>query len=223
MLPFWQLIAGRLWCAQQNEFLEVFKVLVQGALRVPCSDASISCSASSVPASVSFPQNRCSICEGPARRAARACCTEMRWPDRSFRHHLSCPLSSSSLHCALQNFEKPDEDEVAQTAKETEAALLAVVTTKLHAQQPKQLPKQPGDAQYIKYTPAQQGKQYNSGAGQRIIKMQDMPVDPMEPPKFRCTALTCRGMSVTCAGESRWRRGISMWQAVLMAEEDALL
>ena len=107
--------------------------------------------------------------------------------------------SSSSLPCALQNFEKPDEDEVAQTAKETEAALLAVVTTKLHAQQPKQLPKQPGDAQYIKYTPAQQGKQYNSGAGQRIIKMQDMPVDPMEPPKFRCTALGCGGFAVTGA------------------------
>jgi hypothetical protein len=30
-----------------------------------------------------------------------------------------------------------------------------------------------------------QGAQYNSGADQRIIKMQDMPVDPMEPPKFR--------------------------------------
>ena len=92
---------------------------------------------------------------------------------------------------------------MAQTAKETEAALLAVVTTKLHAQQPKQLPKQPGDAQYIKYTPAQQGKQYNSGAGQRIIKMQDMPVDPMEPPKFRCTVLTCTGLDDACAGESR--------------------
>ncbi len=30
-----------------------------------------------------------------------------------------------------------------------------------------------------------QGAQYNSGADQRIIKMQDMPVDPMDPPKFR--------------------------------------
>ena len=29
------------------------------------------------------------------------------------------------------------------------------------------------------------GAQYNSGAPHRIIKMQDMPVDPMEPPKFR--------------------------------------
>ncbi len=38
---------------------------------------------------------------------------------------------------------------------------------------------------HCRYTPAQQGSQYNSGASHRIIKMQDMPVDPMEPPKFR--------------------------------------
>ena len=43
-----------------------------------------------------------------------------------------------------------------------------------------------------------QGPQYNSGADQRIIKMQDMPVDPLEPPKFRhkkarsCTAAIWR-------------------------------
>ena len=123
---------------------------------------------------------------------AKPCCVASERNPDSCKHDDACWLCSSSLPCALQDFEKPDEDEVAQTAKETEAALLAVVTSKLHAQQPKQLPKQPGDAQYIKYTPAQQGKQYNSGAGQRIIKMQDMPVDPMEPPKFRYTAPGCR-------------------------------
>lgn len=48
-----------------------------------------------------------------------------------------------------------------------------------------------GTAQYIKYTPAQQGAAYASGAGQRIIKMQDMPVDPLEPPKFRHTKVGC--------------------------------
>ena len=83
------------------------------------------------------------------------------------------------------NFEKPDEEELAQTAKETAAALNLVVTGKLAAAQPKNLPKQPGAATYIKYTPQQQGPQYASGARERTIKMQDMPVDPMEPPKFR--------------------------------------
>lgn len=89
-------------------------------------------------------------------------------------------------HFTLQgNFEKPDEEELAQTAKETAAALNLVVTGKLAAAQPKNLPKQPGAATYIKYTPQQQGPQYASGARERTIKMQDMPVDPMEPPKFR--------------------------------------
>ena len=44
-----------------------------------------------------------------------------------------------------------------------------------------------------------QGPQYNSGADQRIIKMQDMPVDPLEPPKFR------HKKARTCACAMRWR------------------
>lgn len=96
------------------------------------------------------------------------------------RHHIV--IISVSMQ---GNFEKPDEEELAQTAKETAAALNLVVTNKLAAAQPKNLPKQPGAATYIKYTPQQQGPQYASGARERTIKMQDMPVDPMEPPKFR--------------------------------------
>lgn len=69
--------------------------------------------------------------------------------------------------------------------KDTQAAMERLVNGKITADQPKTLPAQPGAPTYIKYTPSQQGPQYNSGAGQRIIKMQDMPVDPMEPPKFR--------------------------------------
>lgn len=69
--------------------------------------------------------------------------------------------------------------------QDTQAALERLVQGKITAAQPKTLPQQPGAPTYIKYTPSQQGPQYNSGAGQRIIKMQDMPVDPMEPPKFR--------------------------------------
>ncbi len=37
----------------------------------------------------------------------------------------------------------------------------------------------------LQYTPADGGPQHASGAASRIIKMQDMPVDPLEPPKFR--------------------------------------
>lgn len=88
---------------------------------------------------------------------------------------------------ALQHLQRPDEEEIERTAKETMEALTRRVNSKLSAQNPSTLPEQPGAATYIKYTPSQQGAQYASGAKQRIIKMQDMPVDPLEPPKFRHT------------------------------------
>lgn len=80
--------------------------------------------------------------------------------------------------------------------KETAAALNLVVSSKLQAAQPKTVPKQPGAPTFIKYTPSQQGPQYASGSRERTIKMQDMPIDPMEPPKFRHkkVRLTCIGV-----------------------------
>ena len=54
----------------------------------------------------------------------------------------------------------------------------------LAANQPKSLPSAPGAPQYIKYTPAKQGPEYNSGASHRIIKMHTVAVDPLQPPKF---------------------------------------
>lgn len=83
------------------------------------------------------------------------------------------------------NLAKPDEEELEKTRRETAEALARKVEGKLAAANPKSLPSQPGGAQYIKYTPSQQGAAFASGAQQRIIKMQDMPVDPLEPPKFR--------------------------------------
>ena len=70
-------------------------------------------------------------------------------------------------------------------ARETAAALSLRVDKKQAAVNPKTLPAAPGAAQYIKYTPADGGPQHASGAESRIIKMQDMAVDPLEPPKFR--------------------------------------
>ncbi|KAG2430720.1 hypothetical protein HYH02_013562 [Chlamydomonas schloesseri] len=80
---------------------------------------------------------------------------------------------------------RPDDEDVEKTVAETAAALERVVQGKLSSVNPTKLPGGPGGSTLIKYTPAQQGAQYASGAGQRIIKMQDMPVDPLEPPKFR--------------------------------------
>lgn len=99
--------------------------------------------------------------------------------------------AAAAAHCLprttppQQNLEKPDEDEVERVARETAAALVQRVDKKQAVLNPKTLPSQPGSAQYIKYTPADAGPAHASGAASRIIKMQDMPVDPLEPPKFR--------------------------------------
>jgi hypothetical protein len=67
---------------------------------------------------------------------------------------------------------KPDEEEIEAETQQTREALEKLVAGKIAAAQPKTLPAQPGAPSFIKYTPAQQGSQYNSGASQRIIRMQ---------------------------------------------------
>ncbi len=77
---------------------------------------------------------------------------------------------------------KPDEEEIEATAKATAAALALRLDRKQASVNPATVPAAPGAAQYIKYTPANPNSAQTST---RIIKMQDMPVDPLEPPKFR--------------------------------------
>ena len=77
-------------------------------------------------------------------------------------------------------FERPAEEEEDEVARETALALAEKVSKKQAAVNPKNVPTVPGEAQYIKYTPVGAHATANS----RIIKMQDMPVDPLEPPKF---------------------------------------
>ncbi|CAG8466303.1 3939_t:CDS:10 [Paraglomus occultum] len=61
------------------------------------------------------------------------------------------------------------------------------IARKIKAAQPKNVKtnKPATEPTYIRYTPAQQGESFNSGASQRIIRMVEMPTDPMEPPKFK--------------------------------------
>lgn len=46
---------------------------------------------------------------------------------------------------------------------------------------------------FDRYTPAQQGVAYNSGAKQRIIRMVEAQKDPMEPPRFKTNQKIPRG------------------------------
>lgn len=79
---------------------------------------------------------------------------------------------------------RPEQEELETTLAATRAVIEARVNGTMAANQPKTLPQRPGAPQFIKYTPARQGPEYNSGASHRVIKMHTVPVDPMEPPKF---------------------------------------
>ena len=74
---------------------------------------------------------------------------------------------------------------VLQMTQKTREALEKEVNAKIAAAQPNQIAQKPGQAQYIRYTPSQQGIAYNSGAKQRVIRMVEVQKDPMEPPRFK--------------------------------------
>ena len=81
--------------------------------------------------------------------------------------------------------QKPDEEEIRRTTNETREALEKIVSGKIKASLPKQQVAKREEAQFIRYTPQQQGDGHNSGATNRIIRMVEMPKDPLDPPKFR--------------------------------------
>lgn len=77
------------------------------------------------------------------------------------------------------------EKQIEETMLETKDAIEKIVNVRLSAAQPKNVAKQSTDTKYIKYKPSQQNAAHNSGASERIISMVEMPVDPLEPPKFK--------------------------------------
>lgn len=77
------------------------------------------------------------------------------------------------------------EKEIEETMNSTKSALEKIVNVRLSAAQPNNVPTQSTDSQFIKYKPSQQSAAFNSGAKERIIRMVEMQVDPLEPPKFK--------------------------------------
>lgn len=86
---------------------------------------------------------------------------------------------------ALEDLQRPDAEEADETTERTRTAMEKIVSTRLSAAQPKSLPGKPDEPTFIKYTPSQQGAAFNSGAKERVIRMVEMPKDPLEPPKFK--------------------------------------
>ena len=94
------------------------------------------------------------------------------------------------------DLDKPDDEEVQKSTEATRNALEKLINAKVSAAQPNKVAIAAGQKEapkYIRYTPSQQGVNYNSGAKQRIIRMVEAQKDPMEPPKFKTNKKIPRG------------------------------
>jgi len=89
--------------------------------------------------------------------------------------------------------ELPSEAEIEKATEKTKAAFEEMVNGSLAAAQPTRIAKQGLEPTFVRYTSAQQGEMFNSGAKQRIIRMVDVQNDPMEPPKFKTNKKIPRG------------------------------
>merc|ERR1711962_52543 len=88
---------------------------------------------------------------------------------------------------------RPDQDKVDEVTQATREALEKLTNDKIAASMPGQCAKKQNPAQYIRYTPSEQGVGFAGGAKQRIIRMVEVQVDPMEPPRFRTNKKIPRG------------------------------
>ncbi|PIK61443.1 putative SNW domain-containing protein 1 isoform X2, partial [Apostichopus japonicus] len=103
------------------------------------------------------------------------------------------------------DIQRPDEEVVEETTEKTREALQKLVNSKISAAMPVRHAEKTGPAQYIRYTPSQQGIAFNSGAKQRVIRMVDVQKDPMEPPRFNYLMYTFVLLQVTVKEQQEWK------------------
>ncbi|XP_022672804.1 SNW domain-containing protein 1-like isoform X2 [Varroa jacobsoni] len=92
-----------------------------------------------------------------------------------------------------EELKKPDDEAIKRITEDTKKALEKLTHSKISAAMPVRTTDKQAPAQYIRYTPAQQGSEFNSGASQRIIRMVEAQKDPMEPPKYKINKKIPRG------------------------------
>ncbi|XP_029507790.1 SNW domain-containing protein 1 [Oncorhynchus nerka] len=102
-------------------------------------------------------------------------------------------LPKEVLNDDAPELQKPDEEAVKELTEKTRDALMKQVSQKIAAAMPVRAADKQAPAQYIRYTPSQQGVAFNSGAKQRVIRMVEMQKDPMEPPRFKINKKIPRG------------------------------
>mmetsp|Transcript_84077 Transcript_84077/g.126041 ORF Transcript_84077/g.126041 Transcript_84077/m.126041 type:complete len:596 (+) Transcript_84077:34-1821(+) len=74
---------------------------------------------------------------------------------------------------------RPSEDEERETTELTQQALSKNIKTKIAAAVPAKPAQKQAEATYFRYTPEGKNKQ------ERVIKLIEMPIDPLDPPKFK--------------------------------------
>uniref|UniRef100_A0A3B3ZRU2 SNW domain-containing protein 1 n=1 Tax=Periophthalmus magnuspinnatus TaxID=409849 RepID=A0A3B3ZRU2_9GOBI len=102
-------------------------------------------------------------------------------------------LPKEVLNEEASELQKPDEEAIQELTEKTRDALSKAVSQKIAAAMPVRAADKLAPAQYIRYTPSQQGVAFNSGAKQRVIRMVEMQKDPMEPPRFKINKKIPRG------------------------------
>eukprot|EP01069_Polyplicarium_translucidae_P012116 Polyplicarium_translucidae@DN4759_c0_g1_i1.p1 len=78
---------------------------------------------------------------------------------------------------------RPTAEEDEETAEKTRNALKAALAVKQTPALAASVAKT--EPEYIRYTPNQQAPGHNANCAQRIIRISDKKIDPMEPPKFQ--------------------------------------
>lgn len=82
--------------------------------------------------------------------------------------------------------ERPDEEALKATTEKTKMALQKVINGKIRATQPGGADDEPAEkTTFLRYTPASGGGAHAAGSQQRIIRLQEAPKDPLDPPKFK--------------------------------------
>uniref|UniRef100_A0AAY4DX44 SNW domain-containing protein 1 n=1 Tax=Denticeps clupeoides TaxID=299321 RepID=A0AAY4DX44_9TELE len=102
-------------------------------------------------------------------------------------------LPKEVLNEDAPELQRPDDEAVEELTEKTRSALSKLVSQKIAAAMPVRAADKQAPAQYIRYTPSQQGVAFNSGAKQRVIRMVEMQKDPMEPPRFKINKKIPRG------------------------------
>ncbi|XP_015365230.1 PREDICTED: SNW domain-containing protein 1-like [Diuraphis noxia] len=113
--------------------------------------------------------------------------------DKVIYSKLSDMLPSEVINEDDPSLQKPDLEEVADLTEKTRAALEKLTNSKVSAALPVRAADKPAPVQWFRYTPTEQGKEYNSGSKQRVVRLVEAQKDPMEPPKFKINKKIPRG------------------------------